>query len=260
MALPIETNVRSTDVLADVAIERIGIEGSGSEFLKEALQKINTQFGFPFEVYPTSPAESLTVNYNSASYELADGRKLVGMKDGVIPSILPGSITFDLPSNTGSITSGTNLSFTIPAVPSTNFIKALVQFSFGRNALTVTFGTPDPVLGSASIPNTLLDYEPIALIDLYADGTQFTNIFRSQISIIKDTLDPDPAPTRELQEVTGSPKTVFTTVLKIPTNRSRLFVFVNGVRQTDEYAVNTDHEVQFGSAIPVTAKVLFEVI
>jgi hypothetical protein len=92
-------------------------------------------------------------------------------------------------------------------------------------------------------------------------GTQFDDIFRSNIRVIKDTLDPDAAPVRELQEVTGSPQSVFTlTAITIPTNRDRLFVYVNGVRQTDQYVVNSDTEVQFATAIPVTAKVLFEVV
>lgn len=262
MALPNETNLRSTDVLADVETLRIGIEGSGSEFLKEALQNINQALGSPFEISPTYPAESNTLNYKSAEFTLPDGRKLVAMKNGVIPSILDGSITFDLPSNTGTITSGTNLSFSIPALVDDDFVNALIQFSFGRNAMQVTFGTPQN--GSPTgldIPETLLDYEPLALVTLHVTGTQFDDIFRSNIKVIKDTLDPDADPARELQTVSGSAQSVFTlTTITIPSNRDRLFVYVNGVRQTDEYVVNSDTEVQFATAIPVTAQVLFEVM
>ena len=262
MALPQETNLRSTDVLADVEIQRIGIDGSGSNFLKEALQKIDQALGSPLEIYPTYPAESNALNYRAAEYTLPDGRKLVAMKGGVIPSILDGSITFDLPSNTGTITSGTNLSFPIPALADDDFVNVLIQFSFGRNAIKVTFGTPqnaNPV--GLDIPELLTDYEPLVLAALHVTGTQFDAIFRSNLKVVKDTLDPDSAPKKELQEVTVSPKSVFTlTTFLIPTERERLAVFVNGVRQTDQYVVNSDTEVQFGSAIPVTGKVLFEVV
>jgi hypothetical protein len=257
MSLPTNTNVRLTDIIADAQYDRLG--NSGSDQLLDLLNRIHQYLGRPFEIVPTS-TPSASVEYSTGVQTLPDGTRVAAIKGTVIPGIAAGAINFDL----GTISTGGVNSFSVPVMTAGNYIRALIQYSFDNDSLNVSFGTEDPVLANATIPEAIFGYEPICLVELLSTaggsgaGT-FDPINRDDVVYLIDTLDFDPQPIEETQTVAGSPETVFTlTAFTIPSQRNRLTVFVNGIKEI-HYTVTSDTEVTFDDPIAVNAEVTFRV-
>lgn len=257
MTLPLETNTRPTDMVADQAFSRFG--NTGDSLLDDLLSRIHQCFGRPLEVSADNPV-SPRVTYQSGIYTLPDGSRVTAYRNGVIPTISGGIIDFD----NGTISTGNNSAFTRPSMVLGNWVRALVQYSFGKNAIQVTFGTQDANLNLCTVPSALADYEPIAVVELQAiaDGSgpgTFDNIQKTGVIAIIDALDFDSEPEEEVV-VVAAPQTVFTlATISIPSSRMRLSVYVNGVKQNQgsHYNVNSDTEVEFTDPIPANAEVTF---
>jgi hypothetical protein len=134
-------------------------------------------------------------------------------------------------------------------------IKGTVIPGIAAGAINFDLGT---------IPEAIFGYEPICLVELLSTaggsgaGT-FDPINRDDVVYLIDTLDFDPQPIEETQTVAGSPETVFTlTAFTIPSQRNRLTVFVNGIKEI-HYTVTSDTEVTFDDPIAVNAEVTFRV-
>lgn len=258
--LPIETNVRPTDVAADKPYSRLG--NTGDALLDDLLDRIHQALGRPLEVDADNPV-SPRVTFQAGIYTLPNGRRVTSYRNGNLPAITNGIIDFD----NGTISAGTNPTFTPPSMTLGNWIRALVQYSFGKNAIQVTFGTQNANVNLCSVPSAIIDYEPIAICELYAlangsgPGT-FDNIQKTGIITILDSLDFDSEPQEEVQTVAVASQTVFTlSSITIPSHRMRLDVFVNGIKQIQgtHYIVNSDIEVGFIDPIPQNAEVTFRV-
>lgn len=252
-----ETNVRLTDIAGDKQYSRLGNTGDG--LLDDLLSRLNQALGQPFEVQASVPGD-LNVTVSSGVYTLPDGRRLSVMRNGIIPSV--GSVTLQF--DTGTITGGTNPSFVLPTMTSGNFVKGLIQYSFGKNAFNVTFGTQNAILALCGSPNILIDYEPISMLELQANGNgqgQFHPILKSNLITIVDSMDYEPSPVEEKIDSVG--QSVFDlSTIEIPASRSRLMVFVNGIYQvhTMHYDITTDTQVTFRDVIAANAEVLFRVV
>ncbi len=252
-----ETNVRLTDIAGDKQYSRLGNTGDG--LLDDLISRLNQAFGQPFEVQ-TSVPNDLNLVVSGSTYTLPDGRRVAVMRNGTIPNVSAVTLQFD----TGVISGGTNLSFVLPDMVNGNFIKALIQYSFGKNAFDVTFGTQNSTLSLCSSPAVKVDFEPISIVELQAndDGFgKFNNISKSNLITVIDSMDYEPAPIEEKIDSTG--QDVFTlSNITIPTSRSRLMIFVNGVHQVHNvhYSVTSDTVVTFSDVISENAEVLFKVI
>ena len=255
-----ETNVRPTDMVADKPYSRLG--NTGNALFDDLLDRFHEALGLPLQVDAENPAAP-RVAYQAGIYTMPDGKRLTSFRNGKIPNIASGVIDFD----NGTISTGANGSFTPPVMVSGNFVRALIQYSFGKDAIQVTFGTQDPSLGSATIPSAITDYEPIAIVELEAiaagsgPGT-FNNIEKTSIVSILDGFDFDSPPVEEVQTVSVASQTTFTlATLDMPAVRMRLDVFVNGIKQVQgtHYNVTSDTVVEFVDPVFENAEVTFRV-
>ena len=256
--LPLETNTRPTDMVADKPYSRLG--NDGGTLLEDLLDRIHQHFGSPLQVDSYTPVAP-KVTYEAGVYVLPDGRRISVYRSGSLPQISNGEIDFDL----GTISSGTNLTFTPPVMVLNNYVRALISYSIGNNAVVVTFGTQDAVLANATVPSPVKGYQPVSVVELYAQAAgsgagTFANVQKTDIVSIVGA--PDSAPIEEVQTVSGSPETVFTlATINIPTDRMRLDVFVNGIKyiQGTHYTVTNDTTVTFDEPVSVNAEVVFRV-
>jgi hypothetical protein len=252
-----ETNVRLTDIAGDKQYSRLGNTGDG--LLDDLINRLNQALGQPFEVQASIPND-LNISVSSGVYSLPDGRRMSVMRNGIIPTVGSVNMQFD----TGVISGGTNLSFVLPTLTAGNYVKALIQYSFGTNAFNVTFGSENAVLASCGSPIILIDFEPIAMLELRANGSGqglFYPISKSNIITITGSMDYEPSPVEEKLDSVG--QNIFDlTTIRIPSSRSRLMVFVNGVYQVHNvhYSVTSDTRVTFSDTILADAEVLFRVI
>lgn len=254
-----ETLIRTTDIVVDKLLDRLGTDGVslGDDFA----DKINQALGSPVEVKPQSPTSKI-LTVGPAIYTLPDGQRAAILDDGVMPALASGTINF----GTGVISTGANGSFSLPNTPAGNFVRALIQYKVDENKLNVTFGTANAVLASTGVPALLDDYAPVCLLELHSTGGGigvFDNIGRSAMIKIYGGFKSGKGPVSETQDVTGSPKTVFTlTTITIPKNRKRLFVLENGIKLDvlDDYTIDSDTQVTKSVAAPVNARVTFIVI
>lgn len=258
MTLRPETNLRTADIISDNALPRIG--NTGSDLLADTLTKISQALGTPFEVVADDPI-SLIIKVSASIYSLPDGRRLSAMRSGNIPIVSSANINF----SNGTISSGSSSSFNLPNMSVGNYIKALVQYSFGKNAFGVIFGSQNSLLSLATIPSVSIDFEPLAVLELHsiAGGIGvFENISNNEIILIKDSLDFEDLP-KEERIVVVAPQTVFNlATIQIPSVRKRLSVYRNGVYQIQDidYSVTDDTTVTFPSPVTVNAEMLFKVI
>lgn len=256
--LPVETNTRPTDMVADKPYSRLG--NTGGELLDDLLDRIHQYLGAPLQIDANNPVAPKVV-YEAGVYTLPDGRRMASYRGGKLPQITSGEIDFDA----GTISSGTVLSFTPPTMVLNNYVRALVSFSLGKNAISVTFGSQDSVLANASVPTPVKGYQPVAIVELLAQAAgsgagTFNNVQKTDIVSIFGASDSDPI--EEVQVVSGSPASVFTlTTIAIPTDRMRLDVYVNGIKyiQGTHYTVTNDTTVTFDENVSVNAEVVFRV-
>lgn len=257
MSLPTVTNIRLTDVIADNQYERLG--NSGNDQILDLFNRIHQYLGRPFEITPTT-TPSASVDYLSGIYTLPDGTRIANIKGNIIPSIAAGTIDFDL----GTISTGSVTSFVVPTMSVGFYIRALIQYSFDKDSLNVMFGTESASLATATIPEVAAGYDPICMVELFSSvgGTgagTFDVIQRSNLVYLMDTLDFDPKPIEEVATVSGGTQTVFAlSSLEVPAQRSRLTVFVNGIKEI-HYTVTSDTEVTFDDPVEDGAEVIFRV-
>ena len=253
-----ETNARLTDILGDTVLDRLG--NNGSELLVDLLQKFHSALGTPFEVTPNDPANKI-VNISGAVYTLPDGKRLAPMKNGNIPQISAVQVDF----GNGTISGGNNLTFVLPTMIATNYIKFLIQYNYDLNAFDVTYGSQDAVLANCTIPSIKINFEPICLLELNSINGgigDFQSIVKQNLVVITDSTDFEPDPNEEIQTTITSQSIFNLTSLVIPKQRKRLMVFVNGVYQiyNTHYNVTNDTTVSFTQPILTNAEILFRVV
>jgi|GEM_PF-6258219 len=251
-----ETFVRTTDIVADRAASRLG--NSGTDDLKDLIDRINTAFRTPIEVRAQSPNTTI-VDVSRVTRDLPDGTRMGMMRDGVIAPIGDGTIDF----STGSVTSGSVASFTVPTMTAGFYVRALIQYNASQNILTATFGTEDAALASTGAPAMLTGYQPISLVELHSTtgGLGAFDVI-SQADLIR--LEPgfsDPGPSVQSFTVVAPQDVFVLTQFKIPANRDRLMVTVNGqvMVRGDDYSV-TDDTATFVEQQPENAVVTFKLI
>jgi hypothetical protein len=253
-----ETNARLTDVLGDRILSRLG--NLGNELLSDLLDKFHSALGVPFETTPSTTPDS-NLHVSAGVYTLPDQRRLAPMRGGTIPSISAADIDFQL----GSISTGAILTFVLPNMMAGNYIKALIQYSYGTNAFDVTFGSQNVSLSGAGTPIINVDFEPVCLVELHSTvgGVgSFDVIGKTNLILVMDSMDYEPAPIEETHTVVVDQDVFTLTTIKIPSSRSRLMVFINGVYQIlgTHYNVTSDTVVTFTSPVFVNAEVLFRVV
>lgn len=253
-----ETNVRLTDILGDKILDRLG--NAGNELLADLLDKFHSALGMPFEVTPNDPG-NYQLNIAGAIYTLPDGKRIAPMRNGAVPQV--GSTVIDY--STGTISNGTNPTFTIPSMITGNYIKSLVQYNYDLNAFNVTFGTQNIALSGCGNPVVSINFDPICLVEMHSVSggiSQFEPILKQNLVVIVDSMDFEQEPIEETYN-TISPQDVFNlTTIIIPKQRKRLMVFVNGVYQIlgTHYNVTNDTRVTFTQQILSDAEVLFRVV
>lgn len=252
-----ETLIRPTDIVADVAKDRLGNNGLG--LFDDLIERLNQALGIPLEVNPTStPGSSVIVG--AAQYLLPDGQRQSLYSDGSIAQMVSGVIDF----STGTISAGGVSGFALPSVSAGQYIKALIEYEVDSDSLNVTFGVPNASLPLASVPVADAGFVAVAMLELHSTigGTGvFDPIVKGQIIKLLDFSGGSgeaAGPKEEAQTVVGSPQTTFNLVsLQIPANRLKAKVEVNGVGQ--EYAVDytmaSDTQLVFTSAQQVNARI-----
>lgn len=253
-----ETNARLTDILGDKILDRLG--NLGNELLSDLLDKFHSALGVPFETTSSSTPD-MSVHVSAGVYTLPDSRRLAPMRNGVIPSVSATNINFNL----GTISSGTNPTFVLPSMVAGNYVKALIQYCYGTNAFDVSFGTQSVTLSGAGSPSIRVDFEPISLVELHSTGGgtgDFDSITKANIVLVMDSMDYEPAPIEERITILIPQLVVNLSSIRIPSSRSRLMVFVNGVYQIlgTHYTVTSDTEVTFTEVLTVNAELLFRVV
>ena len=259
MPAPINpTAARLTDNVVDKVLSRLGNDGvsMGDDFVT----RLDQALGLPIELTAQSPATT-ALNVGASVYTMPNGVRVAVVDDGVFSALAAGVVDFQA----GTISTGTNATFTTPTIPANNWVRALVQYKPDTNALNVTYGTMDPSVTNCSIPALLDDYQPVYLIEIQANGlgTGIQPIANANIVKIAGGFKSQNGPAIEVQNVASSPKTVFTlTTIVIPRNRSRLLVLQNGILMTaaDDYAVTSDTVVTMTNPVPVNGRVTFLVI
>jgi hypothetical protein len=253
-----ETNVRLTDILGDRILERLG--NAGNELLTDLLDMFHSALGTPFEVTPNDPGNSV-INISGSVYVLPDGRRMATMKNGVIPQLSSGLVSFA----SGSISVGNNPTFVLPSMTPDYYVKSLIQYNHEVNSINVTFGTEASALSGCGNPTINISYDPICLIEMHSPSGGFGDfdpIVRQNLITIVDSMDFEPEPIEEPQS-TISPTNIFNLlIITIPKQRKRLMVFVNGVYQTlgTHYNVTSDTRVTFTTMIQSDAEILFRVV
>ena len=253
-----ETNARLTDILGDRILSRLG--NLGNELLSDLLDKFHSALGVPFETTPSATPDT-TLHVSAGVYTLPDQRRLAPMRGGTIPSISAADINFQL----GSISTGTNLTFALPNMVATRYVKALIQYSYGKNAFDVTFGSQNASLSGAGTPIINVDFEPVCLVELHstAGGVgSWDPIGKSNLVLVMDSMDYEPSPIEETHTVVVDQDVFTLTTINIPSSRSRLMVFINGVYQIlgTHYTVTSDTVVTFTTPVFINAEVLFRVV
>lgn len=252
-----ETLIRPTDVVADVAQDRLGNSGLG--LFDDLISRLNQAFGLPLEVNPASTPNS-TLIVGAAQYLLPDGQRQTIYSDGAVASLVSGVIDF----TTGLISGGSVSGFALPSLSAGQYVKALVEYEVDSDSLNVTFGVPNASLSAASTPAADTGYVAVALAELHSTigGTGvFDPITRSQLIKLLDFSGGSgevAGPREESQTVVGSPASVFNLVsLQIPANRLKAKVEVNGVAQENgvEYTVTSDTQITFAVSQPEFAKI-----
>lgn len=161
MTLPTNTNPRLTDIIGDAAYDRLG--NSGVDSLRDLMDKFYQFLGFPIEVTPTSPI-STSLNYSAGIYTLPDGQRMMSLNGSIASDLTAGLISFA----SGTISSGTNNSFSLPTMAAGQYIKALVEYNVNTNAVNIRFGTPSVSLSTASIPRGSYGFRSVYLIELFS--------------------------------------------------------------------------------------------
>lgn len=252
-----ETNARLTDILGDKILDRLG--NNGGELLAEMLEKFHNALGTPFEVTPNNPGDKI-IKISGSVYTLPDGRRMAPMKNGTIPQLNSSQIHF----GAGTISAGTNPTFTLPPLTLNHYVKSLVQYNYDLNAFDVTFGNENAALSGCGFPAVKINFEPICLLEMHSPSGgigDFDPIVKQNLIVITDSTDFEPEPIEEIQ-ITITSQSIFNLVtLIIPKQRKRLMIFVNGVYQIlgTHYNVTSDTQVTFTSPIPSNAEILFRV-
>lgn len=248
-----ETFVRTTDIVADVVASRLG--NTGTDDLKDLVNRINTALRVPVEVRAQTPA-STTLQVGAGIITLPDGTREALLRDGVTPSLAIGTIALAA----GTISTGSNGSFTPPTMIAGNYVRALVQYRPDSNALDVTFGTQAISLAASGVPALKAGYDPVAIVELHSTSGGVGDFdVVSQNDLIWLHARSSNGPYSQTFTVVA-PQTVFNlTVFAVPANRKRLRAVVNGVGMVegDDYTVTSDTQVTFAEAQPANAVVTF---
>lgn len=253
-----ETVTRLTDIVVDSAQARLGT--TGTNLADDFVSRVNQALGIPIEITPQASADS-TVNVGTASYTLPSGIR-VGIYDGSsLLTLAAGVISF----TAGTISTGSNATFSLPNLAAGQYVRALIAFRKDLLALAVTFGSPNSSIASSGMPTPGDGYSPVAILELHSTlggPGAFDAIAASNIVYILNSLQSRGSPKLEQQTVTGSAQSLFTlATISIPENRLKLRVSVNGVRQfyPEDFGIPTDNQVSFTNAQPVNAEVSFEI-
>lgn len=259
-----ETLARLTDIVADKVLARLGTSGTG--LADDLADRLHQALGFKLEVYPLTAA---SLNVGPAVYTRPDGTRSALLRDGAISSLAAGTIDFA----SGAISTGSNATFAAsrPNMVAGNYVRALVQYNPGTNAVNVSFGSQNASLAASGVPAVLDNYIPLCVVELHSTAGgigSFDAITRSMLVYIQDGSSATGGssgrgPERESQTVVAATQAVFTLAsVTIPQNRDRLRVEVNGVRsyRTTDFTVDSDTQVTFLEAVPTNADVSFEVL
>lgn len=256
-----ETLNRLTDIVADKVFRRLGTSGTG--LADDWADRIEAALGFLLEVTPqTTPSTLLSIG--AAVYTRPDGTRSALLKDSTIPALAAGTINFA----TGAISTGTVSTFaaSLPNMTAGNYVRALIQYNPGLNAVNVSFGTQNAVLAATGVPSILDNYIPLCVVELHSTtgGIGFFDaIAATALVYIQEGALSTRGPEIEHQTVAIPTQTVFTLAsVTIPQNRDRLRVEINGQRyyRTADFTVDSDTQVTFLEGVPENAVVSFEVL
>lgn len=252
-----ESLARLTDIVVDKILDRLGTSGVG--LADDFVQRVNQALGQPLEVKAQSPASS-SVTIGATEYTLPSGARLGLLNENTQLQVSAGTISFSL----GTISTGTNSSFTLINIPTGQYARALIQFKADSSAINVTYGSPASSLISATYPSVLDGYLPVCLVELHSSvgGTGVVDVI-TQSNLVYLLGSPRiPAPKQESQTVTASSQTLFTlSTITIPQNRLRLKVWQNGLQlfYTTHFSVPADNQVILVEAAPKNAVMTFEI-
>lgn len=256
-----ETFVRTTDVVVDRVASRLG--NTGTDDLKDFVDRVNTALRVQVEIRAQSPTSTtLQVGALAAvASSFPDGTRTGVLRDGVTPSLAAGTIALAA----GTISTGSNGSFTPPTMTAGNYVRALVQYRPDLNALDVTFGTQAVSIAGTGVPALKGGHEPVAVVELHSTGGGlgvFDAVSQNDIIWLLPGWSEN-GPYFQSTAVTPTPATVFNlTAFAVPTNRKRLRVAVNGVAMVegDDYTVTSDTVITFAESQPVNAVVTFTLL
>jgi len=254
-----ESVTRLTDIVVDKVLSRLAT--SGSSLADDFVTRVNQALGSPVEITPNTPASSV-LNVGVSTYTLPSGARIGIYGDSSLLALSVGTIDFA----SGTISTGSNASFSLPNPAAGQYLRALIHFSKDLLALSVTFGTPDASLAAAGYPPALAGYSPLVLLELHSTAGgigSFDAIAAGNIIYLVGSLSSAKGPVLEQQTVSGSPQTLFTlTTIVAPANRLKLKVSVNGVEQfyPEDFSVPSNTTVSFTNAQPINAEVSFEVL
>lgn len=260
MPLPSHTVIRETDVAIETSSDRLGT--SGSNFLNDFTSRVHNAFGFPLELKQRNPAGSI-LDYSGGYYTLPNGQRVSGLFNKQDAVINDGYIDFQ----TGTISTGNNMSFSLPTMTAGNWIKAIVEYSAETISLNVVFGTQSSWLFTASIPQVSYNYSPLYLLELKSTAGGVGNwdpITNSSIIKITPFI---PSPKKEGVKIieifdTTAPETVFITATQFPFDEKRISVFYNGIKMvngfSDDYIISGTNQITFNYTIPASSRIVIE--
>lgn len=169
-----ETLVRPTDIVADTAYARFGNSGTG--LFDDFLSRIHQSFGLPIEVAPVTGA---TVSIGVGTYTLPDGKRFAVYSDAGLNALTAGQIDLD----GGTISTGTNPSFSVYSMPAGFFNKALIMYDILNNALDVVFSDAAATQAAVAAPRLKDGFQPVAIVEFQstAGGTVYDTLTRANI-------------------------------------------------------------------------------